>query len=280
MSFQVIAITKPAMYLFMEIQKIDSSYYPEVYMKKEGPAAKLYIKWAASMVTSLDTSVPCVMYMQADAPNPIVAIFTNITLLLYMLIARLTHAIEFTAISSYQTLMLSQRFRSRAITDDLAFAVARFYQLGGIFMNYYMYHEGTNFSRTTGGLFVSTSYDYDAPLDEYGIIRQPKWGHLKDLHNFIKLCEEALIATDPAVTSFHPNVKRLSSSFQTKQALGIEDNNVSPLPTIIIIIIKVGIDSSLTSFLLLLLDKRLLRCLESMQKISIINRFQAWQMLK
>ncbi|XP_072081938.1 beta-galactosidase 8 isoform X2 [Arachis hypogaea] len=140
MSFQVIAITKPAMYLFMEIQKIDSSYYPEVYMKKEGPAAKLYIKWAASMVTSLDTSVPCVMYMQADAPNPI-------------------------------------------------------------------YHEGTNFSRTTGGLFVSTSYDYDAPLDEYGIIRQPKWGHLKDLHNFIKLCEEALIATDPAVTSFHPNVK-------------------------------------------------------------------------
>ncbi|XLT05987.1 hypothetical protein HN51_044736 [Arachis hypogaea] len=90
---------------------------------------------------------------------------------------------------------------------DLAFAVARFYQLGGIFMNYYMYHEGTNFSRTTGGLFVSTSYDYDAPLDEYGIIRQPKWGHLKDLHNFIKLCEEALIATDPAVTSFHPNVK-------------------------------------------------------------------------
>ncbi|XLR03658.1 hypothetical protein S83_069856 [Arachis hypogaea] len=29
MSFQVIAITKPAMYLFMEIQKIDNSYYPE-----------------------------------------------------------------------------------------------------------------------------------------------------------------------------------------------------------------------------------------------------------
>ncbi|XLU27698.1 hypothetical protein S245_063764, partial [Arachis hypogaea] len=33
MSFQVIAITKPAMYLFMEIQKIDSSYYPETLHK-------------------------------------------------------------------------------------------------------------------------------------------------------------------------------------------------------------------------------------------------------
>lgn len=29
------------------------------------------------------------------------------------------------------------------------------------------YHGGTNFDRTTG-VFVATSYDYDAPLDEYG----------------------------------------------------------------------------------------------------------------
>nr|CAB3465799.1 unnamed protein product [Digitaria exilis] len=41
-----------------------------------------------------------------------------------------------------------------------------------------------------------TSYDYDAPIDEYGILRQPKWGHLKDLHAAIKLCEPALIAVD------------------------------------------------------------------------------------
>ena len=34
-----------------------------------------------------------------------------------------------------------------------------------------------------------------------GIIRQPKWGHLKDVHKAIKLCEEALIATDPIITS-------------------------------------------------------------------------------
>lgn len=29
-----------------------------------------------------------------------------------------------------------------------------------------------------------------------GILRQPKWGHLKDLHAAIKLCEPALIAVD------------------------------------------------------------------------------------
>lgn len=27
---------------------------------------------------------------------------------------------------------------------------------------------GTNFGRTSGGPFYVTSYDYDAPIDEYG----------------------------------------------------------------------------------------------------------------
>ncbi|KAK2433757.1 beta-galactosidase [Trifolium repens] len=53
--------------------------------------------------------------------------------------------------------------------------------------------------------FISTSYDYDALIDEYGIIRQPIWGHLKDLHMAIKLCEETLIATE--ITSPGPNLE-------------------------------------------------------------------------
>jgi len=31
------------------------------------------------------------------------------------------------------------------------------------------YHGGTNFGRTAGGPFIATSYDYDAPLDEFGM---------------------------------------------------------------------------------------------------------------
>jgi hypothetical protein len=44
-------------------------------------------------------------------------------------------------------------------------------------------------------------------LPDAGIIRQPKWGHLKDLHKAIKLCEEALIATDPTITSPGSNLE-------------------------------------------------------------------------
>nr|ACG29716.1 beta-galactosidase precursor [Zea mays] len=83
----------------------------------------------------------------------------------------------------------------------MAFAVARFIQKGGSFVNYYMYHGGTNFDRTSGGPFIATSYDYDAPIDEYGLLRQPKWGHLRDLHKAIKQAEPALVSGDPTIQS-------------------------------------------------------------------------------
>nr|KAJ0212760.1 hypothetical protein LSAT_V11C400179160 [Lactuca sativa] len=91
--------------------------------------------------------------------------------------------------------------------EDLAFAVARFFEKGGTFQNYYMYFGGTNFGRTAGGPLVATSYDYDAPIDEYGFIRQPKWGHLRDLHMAIKQCEEYLVNADPTHQSLGINLE-------------------------------------------------------------------------
>ena len=53
-------------------------------------------------------------------------------------------------------------------------------------------------------------------LHDSGIIRQPKWGHLKDLHKAIKLCEEVLTATDPTITSLGPNIEVISSPFRIR----------------------------------------------------------------
>ncbi|KAG8387698.1 hypothetical protein BUALT_Bualt02G0048300 [Buddleja alternifolia] len=92
-------------------------------------------------------------------------------------------------------------------TEDVAFSVARFYQRNGTLVNYYMYHGGTNFGRTSGGPFITTSYDYDAPIDEYGLLRQPKWGHLRDLHKAIKLCEEAMVTNVGNTTSPDSNLE-------------------------------------------------------------------------
>ncbi|KAK1288979.1 Beta-galactosidase 7 [Acorus calamus] len=80
--------------------------------------------------------------------------------------------------------------------EDVAYSVARFYQRQGTMQNYYMYHGGTNFARTSGGPYITTSYDYDAPIDEYGNLRQPKWGHLKELHESLYAMENALLYGD------------------------------------------------------------------------------------
>lgn len=34
-----------------------------------------------------------------------------------------------------------------------------------------------------------------------GLIREPKYSHLKELHRAVKLCEHALVSSDPTVTS-------------------------------------------------------------------------------
>jgi hypothetical protein len=56
-----------------------------------------------------------------------------------------------------------------------------------------------------------------------GLIRQPKWGHLRDVHRAIKLCEPALIATDPSYISLGQNaeVSPTSSFFPRKSVFAV-----------------------------------------------------------
>ncbi|GMN53117.1 hypothetical protein TIFTF001_022274 [Ficus carica] len=68
-----------------------------------------------------------------------------------------------------------------------------------------IFHGGTNFGRTAGGPFIATSYDYDAPVDEYGLTREPKYSHLRDLHTAIRLSEPALVSANPVRTSLGKN---------------------------------------------------------------------------
>ncbi|XP_040959135.1 beta-galactosidase 8 [Gossypium hirsutum] len=160
-----------------------------------GVAGELYVNWAAEAAISLNTTVPWVMCRQEDAPDPIINTCNGF------------YCDQFTPNSPSKPKMWTENYSGwfksfgypipHRPVEDLAFAVARFFEMGGTFHNYYMYFGGTNFGRTAGGPLVATSYDYDAPIDEYGFIRQPKWGHLRDLHLAIKHCEEYLIRSDP-----------------------------------------------------------------------------------
>ncbi|KAL3747316.1 hypothetical protein ACJRO7_016147 [Eucalyptus globulus] len=164
-----------------------------------GEPGKAYTKWAADMAVGLGTGVPWVMCKQADAPDPVINTCNGF------------YCENFEPNSNDKPKMWTEVWTGwftgfggavlHRPAEDLAFAVTRFIQNRGSFFNYYMYHGGTNFGRTTGGPFIATSYDFDAPIDEFGSLREPKWSHLRGLHLAIKQSESALVAADPAVSS-------------------------------------------------------------------------------
>ncbi|KAL2521087.1 Beta-galactosidase 3 [Forsythia ovata] len=164
-----------------------------------GAAGEAYMNWAAKMAVGLNTGVPWIMCKDDNAPDPVINACNGF------------YCDAFSPNKPYKPTMWTEAWSGwftefggtihQRPVQDLAFAVARFIQKGGSYINYYMFHGGTNFGRTAGGPFLTTSYDYDAPIDEYGLIREPKYGHLKELHKAIKLCERALVSSDPTITS-------------------------------------------------------------------------------
>jgi beta-galactosidase len=74
---------------------------------------------------------------------------------------------------------------------EMAFAILSFIALGGSGWNYYMWHGGTNFGRTSMYL-QTTSYSFEAPLDEYG--RPTDLAHyLANLHRVLRSHEQTLL---------------------------------------------------------------------------------------
>ncbi|KAL9146475.1 hypothetical protein ABFS82_13G112700 [Erythranthe guttata] len=170
-----------------------------------GVGGVLYVNWAAETAVSLNTTVPWVMCAQADAPDPIINTCNGF------------YCDRFAPNSPFKPKMWTENYVGWFLAfgyavpfrpvEDLAFAVARFFETGGTFQNYYMYFGGTNFGRTAGGPLIATSYDYDAPINEYGLINQPKWGHLRDLHIAIKKCEEHLVNANSTQISLGDNLE-------------------------------------------------------------------------
>ncbi|KAF7148352.1 hypothetical protein RHSIM_Rhsim03G0232400 [Rhododendron simsii] len=145
------------------MSQIENEYGP-IEWEIHAPG-RAYTKWAAKMAVGLGTGVPWIMCKQEDAPDPIIDTCNGF------------YCEGFKPHKDYNPKMWTEawtgwytRFGGPAPNrpvEDLAFSVARFIQNNGSFVNYYMYHGGTNFGRTAAGRFVATSYDYDAPIDEY-----------------------------------------------------------------------------------------------------------------
>ncbi|XP_065875334.1 beta-galactosidase 6 isoform X2 [Euphorbia lathyris] len=150
-----------------------------------GEKGKSYVKWAAKMGLDLQTGVPWIMCKQPDAPDPLINTCNgmrcgetfggpNSPTKPSMWTENWT--------SFYQVYGAETYIRS---AEDIAYHVALFIAKNGSYINYYMVR--------TAAAYVMTSYYDQAPIDEYGLVREPKWGHLKELHGVIKSCSSTIL---------------------------------------------------------------------------------------
>ncbi|KAK3224359.1 hypothetical protein Dsin_011384 [Dipteronia sinensis] len=162
-----------------------------------------YVQWAGTMAVGLKTGVPWVMCTQKDAPDPVINTCNGRNC-----------GDTFPGPNKPNKPVLwtenwTAQYRvfgdppSQRTAEDLAFSVARFFSKNGTLTNYYMYYGGTNYGRSTSS-FVTARYYDDAPIDEYGLLREPKWGHLRDLHSALKLCKKALLLGTTSVEILGP----------------------------------------------------------------------------
>lgn len=177
------------------LAQIENEYqHLEAAFKEDGTK---YINWAAQMAIATNTGVPWIMCKQTHAPGDVIPTCNG----------RNCGDTWPGPLNKTKPLLWTENWTaqyrvfgdppSQRSAEDIAFSVARFFSVGGTMTNYYMYHGGTNFGRT-GASFVMPKYYDEAPLDEFGMHKEPKWGHLRDLHQALKLCKKALLWGTPS----------------------------------------------------------------------------------
>ncbi|CAN1176099.1 Beta-galactosidase 16 [Linum perenne] len=166
-----------------EYQTVESAF------GDKGPS---YVRWAAGMAVQLQTGVPWVMCKQDDAPDPVINTCNGYKCDQTFNGPNSPNKPSMWTENWTSFLQVYGNETKKRTAQDIAFHVALFIARKGSYVNYYMYHGGTTFGRHAAA-YVTTSYYDEAPIDEYGLIRQPKWGHLKELHAIIKSCSQALL---------------------------------------------------------------------------------------
>ncbi|PHT99370.1 Beta-galactosidase 16 [Capsicum chinense] len=126
-----------------------------------------YVQWAAEMAVGLQTGVPWCMCKQDDAPDPLINASNGLRCGETFKGPNSPNKPSLWTenwTSFYQVYGQKATIRS---AEDIAYQVALFTaRKNGTFINYYMYHGGTNFGRTAAEYMITSYYD-QAPLDEY-----------------------------------------------------------------------------------------------------------------
>lgn len=172
------------------MSQIENEY--ELISKTYGDEGQRYLAWSIEFAQSLNLGVPWVMCFggMPGAIETINGFYGHQRIDAHYV----KHQSKLPAIWTenwtgwYDTWGYPHHKRS---AEDEAYAVSSFIARGGTGVNYYMWHGGTNFDRSAMYL-QTTSYDYDAPLDEYGL-PTTKSNHLGALNHTLLRYADVLL---------------------------------------------------------------------------------------
>ncbi|KAI9193696.1 uncharacterized protein BJ171DRAFT_524274 [Polychytrium aggregatum] len=157
-----------------------------------------YVQWAEDLALSLHVGVPWIMCVQPDSSEKVISTCNGFYCDNFIPFHKFTRPRQPSMFTELWSGWYQHYGRPRAIRppEDLAFSTLRWIARGGTYVGYYMWHGGTNFGRWSGS-FKTASYDYDAPLNEFGVESQPKFNHLAEMHAVLIEFVEALLADEP-----------------------------------------------------------------------------------
>lgn len=201
------------------------------------PHHAAYVKWAADFaVSTLNFGIPVIMCQQDDAPDIVIATCNGFYCDNWISGHAHTHPT--------QPHMWTENWpgwfqawgepRPHRPAEDVSFSVLRWVSRGGTHFNYYMWQGGTTFARWAGGPYDITSYDYDAPLNEYGLPNQPKYSHLSRLHELLVQYSPLLLGVDsiPSSQSLATNLDAIVYTYNGESVIFLSNIDASKSGTV------------------------------------------------
>lgn len=148
------------------LAQVENEY--KLVAKRYGADGPKYLQWMTEVAREVGIDVPLIM-CEGAAPDAIETLndFTNHHRVESMQKKRPNQPILWTELwpGWYDVWGCRHHLRD---PGEIAYSVLRFFAAGGTGVNYYMWHGGTNFGRSAMYL-QTTSYDFNAPIDEYGM---------------------------------------------------------------------------------------------------------------
>ncbi|RZS01488.1 hypothetical protein BHM03_00031333 [Ensete ventricosum] len=158
--------------------EVENEYNNVAHAYKD--AGLRYVQWVGNMAVALKTGVPWVMCKEKSAPGPVKEV-----------------------IESWFDVFRYRVFGdppSQRSAEDLAYSVARFFSKNGTLVNYYMVitaslldNKARRKKKAYRNGFWMFAYSIMEEQTLEGLHKEPKYGHLSDLHHALRLCSKALL---------------------------------------------------------------------------------------